>query len=69
MTRAQPEDGLFRVIDEIDDHDDDITHFLPTRLADGPWNPSHQHGGAVSGLLTRALTTLSRPSHWTPHPA
>ena len=61
MTQAQPEDGLFRVIDEIDDHDDDITHFLPTRLAGGPWNPSHQHGGAVSGLLARALHHIESP--------
>jgi hypothetical protein len=49
MNQAKPEDGLFRVID------DGGTQFLPTRLAGGPWNPSHQHGGAVSGLLTRAL--------------
>jgi len=56
MTQAQPEDGLFRVIDEIDDHDDDITQFLPTHLAGGPWNPSHQHGGAVPILQ---LATLS----------
>jgi hypothetical protein len=64
MTQAQPEDGLFRVIDNIDDHADhadDITHFLPNRFAGGPWNPSHQHGGAVSGLLTRALHRLASP--------
>jgi hypothetical protein len=67
MTQAQPEDGLFRVIDDINDindindSDDDITHFLPTRLAGGPWNPSHQHGGAVSGLLTRALHRIESP--------
>lgn len=61
MNQAQPEDGLFRVIDNIDDHDDNITHFLPTRLAGGPWNPSHQHGGAVSGLLTRALHRIESP--------
>jgi len=65
MTQAQPEDGLFRVIDDIDDqdnHDDDITHFLPNRFAGGPWNPSHQHGGAVAGLLTRALHRLESPA-------
>jgi hypothetical protein len=53
MNQAQPEDGLFRVIDDYED--DDATHTLPTRFAGGPWNASHQHGGAVSGLLTRAL--------------
>lgn len=61
MTQAQPEDGLFRVIDDLDDQNDDITHFQPTRLAGGPWNPSHQHGGAVSGLLTRALHRIESP--------
>lgn len=61
MTRAQPEDGLFRIIDNLDDPDDDTTHFLPNRFAGGPWNPSHQHGGAVAGLLTRALHRLASP--------
>ena len=68
MTQAQPEDGLFRIIDNLDDvddvdscEDDATTHFLPTRFAGGPWNPSHQHGGAVSGLLTRALHQFASP--------
>lgn len=62
MAQAQPEDGLFRIIDGVDTHEDaEFTHFLPTRLAGGPWNPSHQHGGAVSGLLTRALHRMASP--------
>ena len=28
---------------------------MPTGLARGPWSPDHQHGGAPTGLLTRAV--------------
>ena len=59
MNQAQPEDGLFRVSE--DHEDDDATQYLPTRFAGGPWNPSHQHGGAVSGLLTRSLHRIESP--------
>jgi hypothetical protein len=41
MTKAGPQDGLYRVID------DDASIFLASRLTGGPWNPLHQHGGAV----------------------
>lgn len=34
---------------------------LPSPLTSGPWNPEHQHGGAVAGLLTRALDRLDSP--------
>ena len=30
----------------------------PTRFAEGPWNPAHQHGGPVAGLLARAIDAL-----------
>ncbi|CAB4865735.1 MAG: thioesterase family protein [Actinobacteria bacterium] len=29
--------------------------YMPTALARGPWSPDHQHGGAPTGLLTRAV--------------
>jgi len=29
--------------------------FMPTELARGPWSKDHQHGGAPTGLLTRAV--------------
>jgi hypothetical protein len=63
MDQAQPEDGLFSVIENIDEtrEEDETTHLLPSRLAGGPWNPSHQHGGAVAGLLTRALHQYASP--------
>ena len=34
---------------------------LPSPLAGGPWNPEHQHGGPIAGLLTRALELLESP--------
>ena len=35
---------------------------LPSDYASGPWNAAHQHGGAVSGLLARALDRLEAPA-------
>lgn len=29
--------------------------FMPTALARGPWSADHQHGGAPTGLITRAV--------------
>ncbi len=55
MIKVQPHDGLFRVLDEND------SHFLASPLTGGPWNPSHQHGGAVAGLLTRAMNKMESP--------
>lgn len=33
----------------------DGRRFVPTGLARGPWSPAHQHGGAPSSLLARAV--------------
>lgn len=55
MITVQPHDGLFRVLD------DDDSIFLASPLTGGPWNPSHQHGGAVAGLLTRSMNRLESP--------
>jgi len=55
MIKVQPHDGLFRVLD------DDDSLFLASSLTGGPWNPSHQHGGAVAGLLTRAMNNIESP--------
>jgi hypothetical protein len=55
MIKVQPHDGLFRVLD------DDDSLFLASVLTGGPWNPSHQHGGAVAGLLTRAMHKMKSP--------
>jgi len=35
--------------------------FAATALAGGPWSPDAQHGGAVCGLLGRALEAVSTP--------
>jgi len=34
---------------------------VPTPLAQGPWSPEAQHGGAVAGLLTRAVESCDTP--------
>lgn len=54
LDKAGPEDALFLKLPEPD-------HFQPTRLTGGPWDPRHQHGGAVSGLLTHCLDQAAAP--------
>ncbi len=34
---------------------------VPTPFAQGPWSPEAQHGGAVAGLLTRAVESCDTP--------
>ncbi len=46
--KARPDDALFLRLPDPD-------HFEPTSLTSGPWDPRHQHGGAVAGLLTHCL--------------
>jgi hypothetical protein len=36
--------------------------YLPTTLARGPWSPEHQHGGAPTALLTRAVEKIETQS-------
>jgi Thioesterase-like superfamily len=54
LQKAGPEDGLFRALPEPG-------HFQPSVLTGGPWDPRHQHGGAVSGLLTRCVDQIPAP--------
>jgi len=56
VAQAAPDDGIYRVLET-----DEGPRMLPSALAGGPWNPEHQHGGAVSGLLTRALDRIESP--------
>jgi hypothetical protein len=55
--KAGPEDAIY---DEVETGAG--TRMIPSPLAGGPWNPKHQHGGAVSGLLAHALDRLEAPS-------
>jgi len=55
MITVRPHDGLFRVLDE------DESTYLASDLTGGPWSASHQHGGAVAGLLTRAMNRMESP--------
>lgn len=57
MENAAPDDHLFRVTDHEGGAD-----ILCSPYAGGPWNPDHQHGGAVSALLTRSLERIESPS-------
>jgi len=47
--------------------DDDAIFYLdgetvvPTLHAQGPWDPGVQHGGAVAGLLARAMEQVPTP--------
>ncbi|MEZ4332644.1 MAG: thioesterase family protein [Myxococcota bacterium] len=54
LDKAGPEDALFERLPEPD-------HFQPTALTGGPWDPRHQHGGAVAGLLTHCLDHVESP--------
>ena len=56
MERARTDDALFRIADGGNGN-----RYRPTPLASGPWNPAHQHGGAVAGLLTRELDRMPSP--------
>ncbi|MBJ21474.1 MAG: hypothetical protein CL933_18865 [Deltaproteobacteria bacterium] len=57
MENAQPENHLFR----ISDHDD-FSEIHPSAYTGGPWNAAHQHGGAISALLTRSLDRIGTPA-------
>lgn len=56
MASTFPNDCLYRTTET-----EDGLRMLPTELTGGPWNPAHQHGGPVAGLLTRALDRLESP--------
>ena len=57
MENASPNDHLFRVTDR-----DGGAEVWPSPYTGGPWNPAHQHGGAVSALLVRSLEQIETPS-------
>ena len=52
--KARSHDALFRPLAADG-------HFQPSVLAGGPWDPRHQHGGAVSGLLAHCLDRMPAP--------
>ncbi|MGI9603559.1 MAG: thioesterase family protein [Acidimicrobiales bacterium] len=44
----------------------DGDRFLPSRLAQGPWDPTTQHGGAVCALLAAASESVEPPTPMRP---
>lgn len=61
MENASPDDHLFRLIGTSSEADREILDIAPTPYAGGPWNPKHQHGGAVSGLMASAIDRVPSP--------
>ena len=39
----------------------DGERLLPQLFAQGPWNPNHLHGGAICGVLARAIERCASP--------
>lgn len=58
MQDATPDDFLFRLVDETDRDDGRLARVEATPYTGGPWNPAHQHGGAVAALVTRCIDRL-----------
>ena len=61
MKNAEADDALFRLLDKKSEEDLEILEVEPTPYTGGPWNPDHQHGGAVSGLMAFAVDRLPTP--------
>ena len=57
MENATADDCLFQITDREGGAD-----IQPSPYTGGPWNPEHQHGGAVSALLARSLDQIESPS-------
>ncbi len=58
MKNAEVTDALFRLRDTKTEEDLEILEVQPTPYTGGPWNPAHQHGGAVSGLMAFAIDRM-----------
>ena len=52
MKVAEPDAALFRIEGD---------QVFPSDMTQGPWNPEHQHGGAVSGLLAHCVEACPSP--------
>lgn len=56
MELAEATDAIYR-----EERSNSGLRLIPSELSSGPWNLEHQHGGAVSGLLARALMQFDAP--------
>jgi hypothetical protein len=61
MKNAEATDALFRLRDMKTQEELEILEVEPTPYTGGPWNPAHQHGGAVSGLMAFAIDRMPSP--------
>jgi hypothetical protein len=61
MEKARPEEALIEIVEHTRLADRSITRILPSSLTGGPWNPGHQHGGAVVATCARFLSRVDAP--------
>ena len=61
MQNALPDQALFELLDERVTPEGASLDVRPTAFTGGPWSAKHQHGGAVSALMTRALEAVPTP--------
>ncbi|MEM9177987.1 MAG: thioesterase family protein [Myxococcota bacterium] len=61
MQRAGTQDALFERSGTETREDRETLEITPTPYTGGPWNPDHQHGGAVSALVAYAFDRMPSP--------
>ena len=61
MQNALPDQALFELLDERVTPEGASLDVRPTPFTGGPWSAKHQHGGAVSALMARALEAVPTP--------
>ncbi|MCR9095476.1 MAG: thioesterase family protein [bacterium] len=61
MERAGSDDALFERQDTETREDAETLAMTCTPYTGGPWNPDHQHGGAVSALVAYAVDRMPSP--------
>ena len=62
MDTAKPDDALITILETRTEGDRTIAEIAPTRLTVGPWNPDHQHGGAITATFARFLSRIEAPA-------
>lgn len=62
MENASPDDHLFRILDVDESDEAQRLTVAPSPYTGGPWNPDHQHGGAVSALVAHCVERMPMPA-------
>ncbi len=61
METARPDDALITILDTRSEDDRTISEIAPSPYTSGPWNPAHQHGGAITATFARFLARTDAP--------